>query len=87
MTAPASGNYVIYNRALSSAGDKLAITWTGAIKDPLTVEKLVSNNNQIVCSPPSLLSMSMFSLLVLTITAVDCQRRWVQTRHQPLERP
>ena len=64
MSAPPPGNYFIYNNKLSSAGDKLAVTWNGKIDDPVTVEKLVSSDTtQIVCSPPSLLSMCM-SLII-----------------------
>ena len=61
MSAPAQGKYFIYNSVGSSAGDKLAITWNGKTDDPVTVEKLVSDNTQIVCSPPSLFSMCLFS--------------------------
>ena len=50
MTAPPPGNYFIYNSVPSSTGDKLAVTWKGNIKDPLTVEKLVPDKTQIVRS-------------------------------------
>ena len=60
MSAPPQGNYFIYNIIGSSAGDKLAITWNGKINEPLTVEKLVSDNTQIVCSPLPLLGMCLF---------------------------
>ena len=62
MTALAAGDYVIYNQAVTAAGQKLAITFHDVQTSP-TVEILgsVSDNSQTVCSPPSLLSLCIFS--------------------------
>ena len=57
MPALVPGNYAIYNNV---AGDQLAITFH-AVGQPLTVEKLDSSDDQIVCGPPFLLSLCLFS--------------------------
>ena len=61
MSAPANGNYVIYNRALSLAGEKMAVTLGNDVQKPLTVQKLGSGGTQTVCRPPSLLRSCLFS--------------------------
>lgn len=52
MSTPAAGNYVIYDRVLSPLGDKLAITYPGALDNTLTVTTLGSKatTDQIVRS-------------------------------------
>ena len=68
----AAGVYVIYNSALSFRAETLAITFHDA-QTPPTVELLgsVSDNSQQVCSPPSLLSLCLFS---------HCYYRYLQWR-------
>ena len=51
------GDYIIYANV---AGDKLAVTFHD-IAQPLTVQKLDNGDAQKVCSPPSLLSLCLFS--------------------------
>ena len=60
--ALAAGDYVIYNHALGLRGETLAFTFHD-VQTPPTVEILgsVSDNSQIVCSLPSLLSFCLFS--------------------------
>lgn len=61
MSFPVDGQYVISNSVRSLTGEKLAITFQGA-GQPATVENFVSGNTfQIVCSPPSLPSLCLFS--------------------------
>ena len=57
---PPVGQYVIYS---NTGGEKLALTFQGSYK-PITVETLVPNSAQIVCSPPSTQLVSILSLLV-----------------------
>lgn len=61
MSAPAPGQYHIYNTVAGQFGEKLAATFHG-IDQTLIVDTFNTNNNQqLVCSPPCLLSLCLFS--------------------------
>lgn len=47
MSRPAPGSYIIYNRALSPSGEKLAITFVGQ-GNTLTVTPKTNSTTQIV---------------------------------------
>lgn len=47
MSRPPAGNYVIYNRVLSTSGEKLALTFNGQ-SQTVTVKPLDKNASQIV---------------------------------------
>ena len=51
------GQYVIYS---NTGGERLALIFQGSYKS-VTVETLVPNSAQIVCSPPPSLSLCPFS--------------------------
>ena len=63
MSRPSAGNYHIYNRLLSTAGERLAITFHGE-NQFVTIEPFAEDNNDQVFCNPSLYSVCLYSIII-----------------------